>query len=223
MGIKINIDKYLSGIMSDRFHRYTSWENCFEAFCVSEKSEMHALHLAFYLASWGMYRGSSGLLQKNHLIHQGAVEILFDYIKNLQCNKTKEIEPKDIENMFSLKNELSEYYSNIEFSKGTDVSKSISPTDTLISKIILGTLGCVPAYDRYFIEGIKLNNFENYSFNKESLHELFHFIEINEVEIYHIQDTIKSNLKKHYPVMKIIDMYFWQLGYDKELNVKKQK
>src|SRR3989338_201229 len=31
----------------------------------------------------------------------------------------------------------------------------ISPTNTLISKVMLGTLGCVPAYDTSFIQGLR--------------------------------------------------------------------
>jgi hypothetical protein len=62
--INSNIEKYLSGITTDEFHRYKSWDNCFQAFSVSKQLEIQVLELAFYLASWGMYRGSSGLLQK---------------------------------------------------------------------------------------------------------------------------------------------------------------
>lgn len=32
------------------------------------------MHLAFYLASWGMLRGSSFLLQKDYLIHNYFIE-----------------------------------------------------------------------------------------------------------------------------------------------------
>ena len=69
------IDKYISAFAKDKYHRYRSWDQCFKAFDPAEPSDTQALGLAFYLASWGMYRGSSGLLQKNHLIHQGAVDI----------------------------------------------------------------------------------------------------------------------------------------------------
>ncbi len=71
------IEKYLNGITADEFHRYKSWDNCHKSFNVSTQTDIHTLELAFYLASWGMYRGSSGLLQKNHFIHKGAVDILF--------------------------------------------------------------------------------------------------------------------------------------------------
>jgi len=55
---EITIEKYLSGITADEFHRYKSWDNCFQTFSVSKQTEIQVLELAFYLASWGMYRGS---------------------------------------------------------------------------------------------------------------------------------------------------------------------
>lgn len=30
----------------------------------------------------------------------------------------------------------------------------VSPTDTLVTKVLLGTLGCIPAYDTFFINGV---------------------------------------------------------------------
>ena len=32
---------------------------------------------------------------------------------------------------------------------------SRQPTDTLVTKVVLGTFGCLPAWDRYFIDGFK--------------------------------------------------------------------
>lgn len=37
---------------------------------LENKVENVSLHLAFYLASWGMLRGSTFLLQKDYLIHK---------------------------------------------------------------------------------------------------------------------------------------------------------
>lgn len=76
MDIINTIERYLDGILEDEFHRYKSWDNCYIAFQEKKKTEIHTLQLAFFLASWGMYRGSGGLLQKNHLIHEGAVDII---------------------------------------------------------------------------------------------------------------------------------------------------
>lgn len=64
MRIVSTIEKYLSGITEDEFHRYKSWDNCFKAFNVSKQTENQVLELAFYLASWGMYRGSGRIASK---------------------------------------------------------------------------------------------------------------------------------------------------------------
>ena len=67
--------------------RYKSWEWCHRAFLegkdryskLSEKEKSDvvdylSLHLGFYLASWGMYRGSSFLLQRDYKTHKSVVE-----------------------------------------------------------------------------------------------------------------------------------------------------
>lgn len=224
MEITPTIDKYLDGIIADEFHRYKSWDNCYQAFHVDKMSEIHTLELAFYLASWGMYRGSSGLLQKNHLIHKGAVEILFhkESLK-LKCDKDNEVSKKNINEILVLKSRLAEHYRNIYFKKGNDNLKPISPTDTLLSKIILGTLSCIPAYDRYFIDGMKEMKMKYTTLDINSLNDLFWFIDNNKNEIDNAQKLIRTKTGKHYPIMKIVDMYFWQIGYDKELEEKSKK
>ncbi len=73
-------------------HRYRSWEHCFRAF--SDKKDVTdnktidylSLHLAFYLASWGMYRGSSNLLQKDYRIHIPIVRIILVKGQKLKKN-----------------------------------------------------------------------------------------------------------------------------------------
>ena len=220
------IEKYLSAITADEFHRYKSWDNCFYAFGVSKQTEIQVLELAFYLASWGMYRGSSGLLQKNHLIHQGAVGILFlKTSQELKCNQTIEIKRENIKAILEVKNELTKHYQKdkFKFIRGDEEAKLISPTDTLLSKIMLGTLGCVPAYDRYFIDGLKEMKMKHTDFNEDSLNELFNFIDKNKEELDQVQKLITDKTQRHYPLMKILDMYFWQIGYDKSSGKKRSK
>lgn len=90
MNITTIVERYLENIINDPFHRYRSWDHCHEAFNTSSQKKVHALELAFYLASWGMYRGSGGLLQKNHLIHEEAVAILFSkQNQKLKCSEKK--------------------------------------------------------------------------------------------------------------------------------------
>jgi hypothetical protein len=210
------INIYIDGIESEKFHRYKSWDNCHEAFNSNPKAENLDLHLAFYLASWGMYRGSSGLLQLNHKVHEGAVKIImYEEHQKLRCYDAKEVSKENIDAIIKLKNDLANYYGRKEYLKGIE-KKKVSATDTLLSKIMLGTLGCVPAYDRYFIDGLKAVEMKYCAFNKESLDELFRFIGDNKEDIEAAQNDIKLKTGNHYPLMKIVDMYFWQIGFNKE-------
>lgn len=64
------IRTYFNETIKDSHGRYLSWCHCYNAFKENRSNrdektvDYLALHLAFYLASWGMYRGSSFLLQK---------------------------------------------------------------------------------------------------------------------------------------------------------------
>ena len=59
--------------------RSRSWEHCYRVFRdartdPSPDYDYLSLHLAFYLASWGMYQGSSFLLQKDYKVLSPVVE-----------------------------------------------------------------------------------------------------------------------------------------------------
>ena len=58
-----------------------------------------SLQLAFYLASWGMYRGSSFLLQKDYKVHEAVVKELLDSKYNclfgLTCKMLRDQEVYD--------------------------------------------------------------------------------------------------------------------------------
>jgi hypothetical protein len=55
--------------MTGAHHRYRSWEHCYRYFhrsipeAIAVDHDHAALQLGFYLASWGMCRGSGFLLQ----------------------------------------------------------------------------------------------------------------------------------------------------------------
>lgn len=213
--IKSTLQQYITNLQHDPLHRFHSWDQFFQAFGTYSTSENLPLHLAFYLASWGMYRGSSGLLQKNYLIHERAIEIIQNQkYRELQCHSTHETSADHISLILELKIELSTYYESIEYSRGSKKGNYISPTDTLISKIILGTLGCTPAYDTYFIHGLNHVGIKRTKFEKDSLQEIYRFADENSTPLIEIQQVIKSSLGIHYPMMKLIDMYFWQIGFD---------
>ena len=70
------ISDYIRALESKTTHRFLSWDICYEKFQSTTNDDLLSLHLAFFLASWGMYRGSSQLLQNNYLIHREAVQII---------------------------------------------------------------------------------------------------------------------------------------------------
>lgn len=79
----------------------------------------------------------------------------------------------------------------------------------------MGTLGCVPAYDRYFISGIKKQKVASGNYNMKSIGQLVDFYEKNIVELENIRKDMKVN-GMAYPQMKILDMAFWQIGLDSD-------
>ncbi|MFT8351735.1 hypothetical protein [Clostridium saccharoperbutylacetonicum] len=69
----LGINKFYLDLESDENARYLSWEHCYKVFqeahnratLTDNDIDYLVLHLAFYLASWGMLRDSSFLLQKD--------------------------------------------------------------------------------------------------------------------------------------------------------------
>ena len=213
--------KFYDTLKKDENGRYRSWEHCYSNF-INARDNKNAeldylsLQLAFYLASWGMYRGSSFLLQKDYKIHIPVVKELlkeeYDPLAGIDC-----VELKREENQILLENInafLDEYYSNIRDEvKNIKVRNQLS--STLITKILMGTLGCVPAYDRYFISGIKKQKVSSGNYNMKSIGQLVDFYEKNIVELENIRKDMKVN-GMAYPQMKILDMAFWQIGLDSD-------
>lgn len=215
-------------LCEDKNGRYRSWEYCYKCFHDARNNpgadvDYLCLQLAFYLASWGMYRGSSFLLQKDYKVHKKVVkEILnpkYDCLFGIKCSKYRD------DNVFSLLTELygfiEEYYGEVRGSvKEVDVKSN--PSSVLVTKVLMGTLGCVPAYDRYFIEGIKNKKIAAGRFGKNSILSLVDFYENNEKTLEDARKKLKV-CGLAYPQMKLLDMGFWQIGFemDQKKGIKK--
>lgn len=205
---------------NDENGRFHSWEHCYKCFYDARTGSSHdddylSLQLAFYLASWGMYRGSSFLLQKDYKVHIPVVKELlksdYDCLCGIDCKKFKR--NRDAQNALKELNKfLNKHYESVRNTvRGPAVSNKVS--DTLITKVLMGTLGCVPAYDRYFIEGIKIMKVSTRNYNLASLIKLVEFYEENHVRL----EEIRKNFKVYglpYPQMKLLDMAFWQIGLE---------
>ncbi len=211
---------FYNELQQDKNGRYRSWEYCYSTFCAA-RSNNHAdvdylsLMLAFYLASWGMYRGSSFLLQKDYKVHIPVVEELlnprYDRLIDMKC---VDFRNADVQNLIleDLHGFMKDYYKTIRASVAEKKPKN-DISDTLITKILMGTLACVPAYDRYFIAGIKETKVSTGNYNVQSILKLADFYEANNEKLEATRKTLKIG-GLPYPQMKMIDMGFWRIGFN---------
>ncbi len=187
-------------------NRYFSWEYCYSFFKENGKNivkqenllDLACLNLAVYLASWGMYRGSSKLLQMDYKVHKCTIKEL---ISECDCLWGNDFDWQDIE---KAKNILERNYKKY----------GVSCTPTLITKILMGMFGCTPAYDRFFISGLSVWNNTNKipkTFNKDSFNALKKLSE--GLKPYTL---LTKNIP--YPPMKLIDTYFWCVGNKNQEN-----
>jgi hypothetical protein len=218
------VNIFLNDIKEDFNGRYKSFNHCFltfrKLFEICKKQDVSdsmldysALHLAFYLASWGMYRGSSMLLQKDYLIHVEAIKILLksDYrcLYSLSPNEYTDITYNEFDRVVS---ELSAYYSGIK-GKFHNKEKHIGATDTLISKILIATLGCTSAFDRYVKAGMILCKIPYSGLNSKTIKTLKKVCADNQDTLDSLMNKIKQdNDFGFYPIMKLLDSYFFELG-----------
>lgn len=202
--------------------RHRSWEHCYKSFHdarhqASPDYDYLSLQLAFYLASWGMYRGSSFLLQKDYRIHIPIVEEIlksqYDCLFGIECIA---LEKQEVQNSLKkLESTIERYYDEIRRNiKGAHLKSRLSMA--LITKILMGTLGCVPAYDKYFIAGIKRQGVTTGNYNIASLLGLTNFYKRNYTKL----EETRTQLKAYdflYPQMKLLDVGFWLIGVNRDI------
>jgi len=199
--------------------RYASFDYCFNYFqktphqSLADDMEKSCLALGFYLASWGMFRGSSFMIGKS----SKNFEPLIEYIASLS-DEVWEIDA----HTFNEENieRLIETYNGV---KGSLIKGSNAHL-TLVTKIMLGVFGSVPAYDRFFIDSFS-SIFKGQcgfrSFNKKSLSCIQKFYCDNSKVIDKLSTEKKTIIFATgqrtglcYPRSKIIDMYGFTKGLE---------
>ncbi|HML19886.1 MAG TPA: hypothetical protein PKD74_04890 [Candidatus Dependentiae bacterium] len=224
--------RYYNMIRADEHGRYRSWEHCYGVFSKYRAKELTSaeldylsLHLSFYLASWGMYRGSSFLLQRDYTVHIPAIQELMkpQYLAlwDVKCNVL--IRQENLDSLFVLSEKLKMIYSSMRVTANLSIDKPapcVGISDVLITKILMGTMGCVPAYDRFFCSAVKRCKVSSALYNIHSIQKLCAFYAMNE-ETFEKCRTVMSQGRIDYPQMKVIDMCFWQIGYEDEFAIEK--
>ena len=199
--------------------RSRSWEHCYRVFRdartdPSPDCDYLSLHLAFYLASWGMYRGSSFLLQKDYRVLVPIIEKIlkseYDCLFGVACADLRESEVQDrLEKLYKC---IAKYFGPIRDEvAGRKVASSVSPV--LITKILMGTLGCVPAYDRFFQDGVATYKVTTQEYSLESVLRLVDFYEEHNDRLEEARCGMQTD-DLTYPQMKLLDMGFWQIGFE---------
>ena len=212
------IRAYSSVIEKDPHGRYMSWRHCYNAFMENRNStdektlDYLALHLSFYLASWGMYRGSSFLLQKDYKIHIPVVRILMEEKYNPLMGISAEglIVNANLELLDDVSRRIRGAYAT-EPPSFEGVTNHA--TDTLVTKILLGTLGCVPAYDRYYVQSVKQYNISTGIYNKQSVRDIAKYYLSYKDEFESLRAEL-STCGTQYPAMKLMDMCMWQSAFE---------
>lgn len=196
----------------DPHHRYLSWEYCHEAFRLNRRPQIDAtidylcLHLAWYLASWGMLRNSF-LMQKDYKIHADVVRLIYqpewDDLWDLSPEKLSQEYYAD--RIMKLSESITEAYV---------ASDAGIPTDTLLTKILLGTVGCVPAYDRYFKKALADTGAAPQVFSAKSIRTHGNLYLDHEDEFEKLRKHCGSRIE--YPAAKILDMCFFEYGFQRD-------
>ncbi|MEG0835634.1 MAG: hypothetical protein RR413_09345 [Christensenellaceae bacterium] len=224
-----NVHIFYNKLSTTENHRYRSWEHCYSFFQKhqtadnEEMLDLMCLHLSNYLASWGMFRGAAFLLQKDYKVHYDVVRLMLEEkYQVLRSTNIQTIISTDeyTKKMFELSQKIAEIYrkktTDFENENGRDSS------DTLITKILLGVFGCTPAYDRYFKAGLRSTKIASGQYTVRSISQLLHFYNENIIAFDAIRFEISKN-SVEYPPMKIIDMCFWQIGYDQDIQLQEKR
>jgi hypothetical protein len=215
MDVSKNISDFIDSDGRTPGGRNASFDYCFNYFqsfrlsqnigqiAAAERMEMSCLQLGFYLASWGMLRGSSFLLQRSSKHYE-------ELILNISQFDT-EVWNIDVDSYGD------QHKRQLLLDCGDMIGKSLRKekevTDTLKTKIMLGVFGNTPAFDDYFPKGLGVG-----SFCHKSLKKIFDFYgahkqKIEERSIHTLGFDTGQPTSRLYTRAKIIDMVGVQEGF----------
>ena len=217
--------QYYQETDNDPNSRFRSWEHCYLVFHKARmngdaNSDYLSLQLAFYLASWGMLRGSSGLLKKDYRVHIPVVEmILEDDYNDLFGISCRDLEQEStLAKLEGLKMRMRKHYRE----------HGVTLTDTLFTKILLGTFGCVPAYDDYLrkaVKHFKIIARQVIPYNRQTITTLADYYIAHEAAFEAVRNAFRLHGPEAmiYPQMKVLDMGLWKIGSELDLAEKAKK
>lgn len=210
----VDINENLSSFMRRRSpeNRYASFDYCFNYFQQArdngktadlgrgEQLELSCLHLGFYLASWGMMRGSGGLHRRSLRELAPVVQAIADEPPESWDLDVPGYSETGIDAVLAVSDRIQKSY-------------TVSASRVLVSKTMLGVFGCIPAFDRFFRIG-----FGGGKLNHETLRDISDFYHDNKsaLEAVHVpilDFSTRQDTHRSYTQAKIIDMVFFEEGF----------
>lgn len=209
----LEIERNIAEYLGDRkpTARYASFDYCFNYFQFhreqgrlddllrGEALQLACLHLGFYLASWGMLRGSTQLLQRS-------VRTYVPVVESLVCAPAE---------LWTLDTDC---YDELGIARILDFARALRRTlhdgasDILVTKVMLGTMGCVPAFDGNFNKG-----FGRSTIGAKTLRRIGQFYKDHaDIIEAHREPTLDFDTgnptDRRYTRAKVIDMIFFIEG-----------
>lgn len=203
----------------NRYPRLKAWEYLYEYVWDETRSqwsdltceaqlETTALHIGFYLANWGMFRGSSGLLQNSNLdLMKALAKCLFEGRGRELLELSLEDFAPSSPNLAANQKLLDAVLSSMEA-----LASNVSWTPTLRSKILMGVWGECPALDRFYVAACRDVFPRRSAITRASGKGLTALAElVNELVISPL--PLKTGrLGLQYPTARVMDMAMFQYG-----------
>lgn len=207
--IDANLDTYLNNLGPTA--RYASFDYCYNHFqsyweqgqaadlAATKVMEVSCLHLGFYLASWGMLRGSSVLLQRSARHYEPVVETIASASRSAWITDT-------------------DGYTDEAIGALLDTARSIRraftdpASDILVTKVMLGVFGSVPAFDTYFKKGFGVSALGPKALREVGTFYNDHAEQIDLRRVPTLDFSTGEPTNRLYPRAKIIDMIFFVEG-----------
>lgn len=206
-------DQVLARLRQCPNERLLSWDHCHKYFHAlppeptEVQTDQMALHLAFYLASYGMYRGSTMLLKKDYRFLIPVVKKLLE--AQFRC------EPSLLSVADATTPERARLaWKQVQTLEAQLRDMGIGQKDlhTLSTKILLGTWVTVPAFDSAFKKALKRTKLGSATFSESNFFRVFTKLHkkagVFQRQVNRFHDAGWS----HYPAIRVIDALLWQIG-----------
>lgn len=217
MDIEVNIKRFMGDRTAEQ--RYASFDYCYNYFqsfrengnveCIGapENLLLSCLHLGFYLASWGMFRGSSGMLTRSLKQFEPVVKLISRIPDDVWTIDAHCYSEAVCYKLISTANSIQEALRH---------SDGAWPTKTLATKTMLGVFGNVPAFDSRVVAGLRNAELTG-QFGIRALRDIGRFYDSHQQAIecsreYTLDFSTGQPTHRRYTRAKVIDEVFFIEG-----------